>query len=131
MKRVLTAVVLIPLVLLVLFKAPLWLFTLAVGVVAMGAAWEYLKLVDAYNVKSFKTIPLMLGGFAFLSTALIQYSGIAPGRGLLDQFLFNMPAILLFSAPFIILALGMTQLELKNAVPAAGLSAIVIPYVIW
>src|SRR5205823_3376653 len=67
MKRVLTAVVLIPLVLLVLFKAPLWLFTLVVGVVAMGAAWEYLKLVDAYGVKSMKTPVVVLVALLFAS----------------------------------------------------------------
>src|SRR5437016_7424460 len=64
MKRVLTAVVLIPLVLLVLFKAPLWLFTLVVGVVAMGAVWEYLKLVDGYGIQSMK-MPVLVATVAF------------------------------------------------------------------
>ena len=41
MKRVLTAVILIPLVVLALFKAPLWLFTLLVLGVAVLAAHEY------------------------------------------------------------------------------------------
>ena len=42
MKRVLTAVILIPIVVLALFKAPLWLFTLLVMGVALLAAREYL-----------------------------------------------------------------------------------------
>ena len=44
MKRVLTAVVLIPLVLLAVFKAPGWLFAGLIGVVALLAAYEYLGL---------------------------------------------------------------------------------------
>lgn len=47
MKRVLTALVLIPLVLLLVFLGPKWLVTLAVAGVALLAAWEYLGLAEA------------------------------------------------------------------------------------
>jgi phosphatidate cytidylyltransferase len=48
MKRVLTAVVLIPLVLLLVFLGPKWrwLFSTAVAAVAMLAGWEYLGLAQ-------------------------------------------------------------------------------------
>lgn len=48
MKRVLTAVVLIPLVLVLVFLSPRWqwLFTLATALVAALAAWEYLGLAQ-------------------------------------------------------------------------------------
>jgi phosphatidate cytidylyltransferase len=46
MKRVLTALILIPLVLLLVFLGPRWLVTLAVAAVAMQAAWEYLGLAE-------------------------------------------------------------------------------------
>jgi phosphatidate cytidylyltransferase len=52
MKRVLTAVVLIPLVLLLVFKAPFWLITPVVGLVAELALWEYLALADANGAKT-------------------------------------------------------------------------------
>jgi phosphatidate cytidylyltransferase len=52
MKRVATAVVLIPLVLLLIFKAPLWLITLVVALVAELALWEYLALADATGAKT-------------------------------------------------------------------------------
>jgi len=44
MKRILTALILIPLVLVLVFLGPRWqwLFTLAVAAVAALAAWEYL-----------------------------------------------------------------------------------------
>jgi phosphatidate cytidylyltransferase len=51
MKRVLTAVVLIPVVLLVVFRAPLWLFALAIAGIAMLALHEYLNLTAHYGIK--------------------------------------------------------------------------------
>lgn len=51
MKRVLTAVVLIPIVLVLVFLAPRWLFTLAVAAVAALAAWEYIGLAQKCNVR--------------------------------------------------------------------------------
>ncbi len=56
MKRVLTAVVLIPLVILALFKAPLWLFTLLVLGVALLAAHEYFGIVKASGFRPFCVI---------------------------------------------------------------------------
>lgn len=51
-KRVLTAVVLIPLVLLLIFKGQFWLITLAAAAIAELAAWEYLGLADATGAKT-------------------------------------------------------------------------------
>src|ERR1039457_333361 len=45
MKRFLTALVLIPLVLVLVFLGPKWLFTLAVAAVAALDGWAYLGLV--------------------------------------------------------------------------------------
>ncbi len=46
MARILTAAVLIPLVILLLFRAPFWAVTLATATVAVLACWEYLGLAD-------------------------------------------------------------------------------------
>ena len=48
MKRILTAIVLIPLVLFLVFLGPRWqwLFSLAVAAVAVLAAWEFLGLAE-------------------------------------------------------------------------------------
>lgn len=51
MKRVLTALILAPLVLALVFLAPTWLLTLAVAAVAMLAAWEFLGLTERYGAK--------------------------------------------------------------------------------
>jgi phosphatidate cytidylyltransferase len=52
MARILTAVVLIPLVLLLLFKGPFWLITVVTALVAMLAAWEFLGLADATGART-------------------------------------------------------------------------------
>ena len=51
MKRILTALVLIPLVLALVFLGPKWLFTLVTAGVAMLAAWEYLGLAEQGEAK--------------------------------------------------------------------------------
>ena len=51
MKRILTALVLIPLVLALVFLGPKWLFTLVTAVVAMLAAWEFLGMAGQYGAK--------------------------------------------------------------------------------
>ncbi|MGZ4867808.1 MAG: phosphatidate cytidylyltransferase [Candidatus Angelobacter sp.] len=54
MKRVLTAAVLVPVVLLIVFKAPLWLFALVVGALIVLALREYLGMVEAAGIKPFR-----------------------------------------------------------------------------
>ena len=66
MKRVLTAAVLIPLVLLLIFKAPFWLITPVVCVVAELAMWEYLGLADASGAKTPRIAALIGVGLVFL-----------------------------------------------------------------
>lgn len=51
MRRVLTAVVLIPVVLALVLKGPFWLVTLAAAAVAELATWEYLRLAAESGVK--------------------------------------------------------------------------------
>jgi phosphatidate cytidylyltransferase len=53
MKRVLTALVLIPVVLLLVFKAPLWLFAVAVAGIIVLALHEYLNIAEAAQIKPF------------------------------------------------------------------------------
>ena len=56
MKRVLTAAILIPLVILALFRAPPWLFTLLVLGVALLAGKEYLDIVTATGLRPFREL---------------------------------------------------------------------------
>ena len=67
MKRVATAAVLIPLVLLAVLRSPTWLFALLLIVVALLATDEYLSLATGYGV-----FPFRRSTFAFV------YASLAP-----------------------------------------------------
>jgi phosphatidate cytidylyltransferase len=65
MARILTAAVLIPLVILLLFRAPFWLVTVATAAVAMLACWEYLGLADASGARTPRWLVLVAVGALF------------------------------------------------------------------
>jgi len=72
MKRILTAVVLIPLVLVVIFISPKWPIVLMsfVFIVAGLALWEYLGLADAMGAKTPRIV--VLGCLAILLAAIFR-----------------------------------------------------------
>jgi phosphatidate cytidylyltransferase len=73
MKRVLTAAALVPVVLLLVFRAPLWLFVPVVGVVIGLALREYLGIVETAGLKPFHLPTLvfsLLPIIAFLAIKL-------------------------------------------------------------
>jgi phosphatidate cytidylyltransferase len=72
MKRVLTALILIPLVLLLVFLGPRWLVTLAVAAVAMLAAWEYLGLAEKDLAEKTRARPPRM---AVLAAILALFAG--------------------------------------------------------
>jgi phosphatidate cytidylyltransferase len=65
MKRVLTALILAPLVLALVFLGPTWLITLVVAGVAMLAAWEFLALTEHRGAKPPKVLTLGSIGLLF------------------------------------------------------------------
>ena len=73
MKRVLTAVVLIPLVIVALFKAPLWLFTLLVFGVAVLAAHEYFGIVKAQGFRPFAATGYVFFALSFGTLYWLAY----------------------------------------------------------
>jgi phosphatidate cytidylyltransferase len=66
MKRVLTALVLAPLVLALVFLGPKWLITLTVAGVAMLAAWEFLALTESRGAKPPRLAVMIAIGCLFL-----------------------------------------------------------------
>jgi phosphatidate cytidylyltransferase len=87
MKRILTAVVLIPLVLLLALKAPFWLISIVTAVVAAGAAWEYLDLADASGAKT-PRIPVLISIAVLFACAYRNADLIGPVLGALSLILF-------------------------------------------
>ena len=125
LKRVLTAVVLIPLVLLLILRAPIEVLAFVAGVIALLAIRELLQLSEAYGSRP-PHIPsyIFCGLFFFLiafhpgvpdlmSTAAFSYFGLA------------------FSvlAPFVFLTLAMRNNELASGFPAARVAVFAFVFV--
>ncbi len=87
MKRVLTALVLVPLVLLLVFFNNLPLITVAAGVVALLAAWEYLGLADASGAKT-PRIAVLICIAALFACNFERPEYMAPAIGCLAFVLF-------------------------------------------
>jgi phosphatidate cytidylyltransferase len=133
-KRVITAVILIPIVIVALFKAPLWLFTLLVFGVAVLAAHEYLAIAQAQGFKpmvvaSYCFLTLSFGVFYVMGQLLSTIKFGAALGGFIAMLLFaGLPAITLVT-PLVFLLLGLNRDPLSRALPSAALSYLLLPYV--
>jgi phosphatidate cytidylyltransferase len=133
-KRVITAVILIPLVVIALFKAPLWLFALLVFGVAALAAFEYLGIASAQGYKPMVATSYMLLALSFaifymmsrlLASASADWLPAMLGMGF---FFFGLPAVT-FLAPLLLLLVGLRADPLSDALPGAAISYLLLPYV--
>lgn len=124
MKRVLTAIILIPIVILALFKAPLWLFTLLVFGVAALAAHEYFGIVKASGFHPFYALSYSILALGFVLFYLFA-EGVPTAAGLV---LFGVP-LWLTLPPLIFLLFSMQRDPLSQALPDAAVSYMVLPYI--
>src|SRR5579859_1727173 len=60
MQRVITAIVLIPLVLLAVFKAPIWLYAVILAILALQCTHEYLDIAAAHNLKPLRMLAYLV-----------------------------------------------------------------------
>lgn len=126
MKRVLTAAVLIPLVLLAVFRAPAWLFAGLVGVVAILAAQEFVDLVKHYNVSPFR-LPTF-AGVGLMFAVLIVRSFEAQTPTIATETLFYIVFTAFAFGAFAFLVVGMMRRELVTSYPAAAASFFALGY---
>jgi len=123
-KRVLTAVVLIPVVLFLVLRAPVLVLAFVAGVVALLAIRELLKLSEAYAIRPLQLPTYIFVGLFFLAIAI---PGATP---LLSTSVFVFTALsALILAPFLFLAIGMYRDELASAFPAAMVSTFAFAYI--
>jgi phosphatidate cytidylyltransferase len=131
-KRVLTAVILVPIVVLALFKAPLWLFTLLVLGVALLAAKEYFDIAGKTGVRPFRRtsyaflICIFLVGYAEGSTISASYLG-RPFVALESAAI--VASLLLILSPYVLLVRGMGRDPLSHSLPDAAASLLLLPYI--
>ena len=133
MKRVLTAAILIPIVIVVLFRAPLWLFTLLVLGVALLAAREYFDIAEATGYK-----PSRVLGFLFIVLIFAVVVGMAV-IGNIDTpeaswetvpavLFWGLPVFLLIT-PLLFLLQALDREDLSKSLPDAAVGYLALPYV--
>jgi phosphatidate cytidylyltransferase len=127
-QRIVTAAVLIPLVLLLILRAPVWLLAVVAGAVALLAIREFLALTGHYAVEPFTSATYAYVGAFFAAVALI--ASRAPDKFDLRSLDIGI-VTLLFSvlAPFVFLAVGMKRERLGSTYAAAGASVFAFAYV--
>ena len=136
MKRVATAAALMPLVVLALFKAPLWLFTLLVFGVAVLAAHEYFGIIKAQGFRPFAAVmyvffALSFGTFYELARfASFDYVDGAGGLALILLLgLLGGIGLVALLAALTLLVFGLRRDPLSRALPDAASTFMALPYV--
>jgi len=125
MKRVLTAVVLIPFVLLAVLRAPAPLFAFLVAVVALLTASEFLQITTHYQLQPFPRTTYVLIVLLFVGVAL-QSSKTPLVSVATMMYAVGFAAVI---GAFILLVVGMRSVDLRTAFPGAAASAFAINYV--
>src|SRR5271163_4797693 len=125
-KRIATAVVLIPLVLLLVLKAPLYLLAVVAGGIALLAIAEFLKLATHYAVQ-----PMGLATYVFVGLFFVFVIAASTNRIPLVEataMLFGI-AVAAALAPFIFLTVAMRRSNLATGYPAAAAAAFAFAYI--
>jgi phosphatidate cytidylyltransferase len=126
LKRVLTAVVLIPIVLLLVLSAPVSVLAAVAALVALLSVQEFLKLAEGYGIRPFRW-----STYIFVA-ALFVLLAINPGSGkpLLSAaiFVYSMGFAAALT-PFLFLSIAMLREDLTGAFPAAMVSVFAFGYI--
>jgi len=124
-QRILTALVLIPIVLLLILRAPIWLLAIVAGIVALLAIREFLELTRRYGVEPFTVGTYVYVGLFFVLLA-IRVGDDKPLRTSAFMVLSGLFAAL---APFVFLTIGMRRQELRSVYPAVAASVAAFAYI--
>ena len=126
LKRIATAVVLIPIVLALILRAPVAVLAVVAGAVALATIHEFLKLTESYGVQPMRLPTYIFSALFFLLLAL------NPGndKPLLSTAIFVVATGFAAAlAPFIFLSIGMRRSELRSGYPAAAAAAFAFAYI--
>jgi phosphatidate cytidylyltransferase len=125
-KRIATAVVLIPIVLLLVLRAPLYVLSIVAAAVALLAIAEFLKLVTHYAVE-----PMTLATYIFVVLFFIFVTFASSGRTPLIETTAMLYGIVVTAAlaSFVFMTEAMRRTNLKTAYPAAAASTFAFGYI--
>jgi len=122
MKRVLTAVVMAAVVLLILFKAPNWLYSAFIGLIAVVAVHEYFGIAFHYQQKLHAYVIEVAIGLYFLGQSLhgINAFGIENLGRAFERWATDATGVRVL--PLVLVVLGMFLWPMKDVLSAAAFS---------
>ena len=126
LKRVATAVVLIPIVVVLVLRAPVPVLAVVAAVVALVTIHEFLKLTESYGVQPFRLPTYLFVALFFLLLA------IHPGneKPLLSTAIFvYCIGFAAAVAPFLFLTIAMRHSQLSGGYPAAAAAVFAFTYI--
>jgi phosphatidate cytidylyltransferase len=126
LKRVLTAVVLIPIVLLLVLRAPVPAVAAVAALVALLAVQELLKLAEAYGI-----IPLQWPTYIFVALFFLRLAlNAGDAKPLVSTAIFVYTAGFAAAlSPFYFTAIAMQRSDLRSAFPSALVSTFAFVYI--
>jgi phosphatidate cytidylyltransferase len=125
-KRIATAAVLIPIVLVIVLRAPVPLLSAAVAVVALLTTHEFLQLSQHYRVQPLWQPTYVYVALLFLFLALNSISGKPLIATASFMIAMGFSAAL---APFVFLVIAMARRDFSTSLPAAAASAFAFGYI--
>jgi phosphatidate cytidylyltransferase len=126
LKRIATAVVLIPVVLLLVLRAPVPVVALVTAAIVLITVQEFLKLTESYGVQPMSIPTYIFVGLFFLLLAATA-AGETPQLSALKFVLAAAFACAL--APFLFLAISMRRSQLNSAYSSAAASTFAFVYI--
>jgi phosphatidate cytidylyltransferase len=126
LKRIATAVVLIPIVLVLILRAPLPLLTVVAAVVALITIYEFLKLTESYGVDP---MPLPTYLFTVLFFVMLGITGSGETPLLSTGKFLIMLGFAAAIAPFIFLTRAMRGENLRSGYPGAAAAVFAFTYI--
>jgi phosphatidate cytidylyltransferase len=126
LKRIATAAVLIPIVVLLVLRAPVPLLAVIAAAVVLLTVREFLKLAESYGVQPLRWPTYIFVGLFFLLLAT-ESAGDAPQLSTLKFVLVLGVASAL--APFIFLTIAMRRGQMNGGYPAAAASVFAFGYI--
>jgi phosphatidate cytidylyltransferase len=126
LKRIATALVLIPIVILLVLRAPVPVVAAVAGAVALVTVQEFLKLTESYDVQPLRLPTYTFVGLFFLLLAA-DSGGETPQLSALKFVLALGFACAI--APFLFLTIAMRRTQMKGSYPAAAASAFAFTYI--
>jgi phosphatidate cytidylyltransferase len=124
LKRIATAVVLIPIVLVLILRAPVPVLAVVAGLVALLTIREFLKLTESYGAKPMPLPTYLLTALFFVALGILSDSPLlSTGKFLI---ILGFAAAI---APFIFLTRAMRGEDLRAGYPAAAASVFAFTYI--